>query len=294
MRIVATLERRDEMARLEAAGADVMLVSVPDFSAGVRTVFHPEELAAVCFGAAARNISVYIDVSAPIHEAMLADLERAMTLWDTRGAAAFVCADISAVAVAIRLGLAHKTIYQPGTFNANLYAPWFYKRQGLRGITVSREITLEDIVAISINHEGLEISIIGHGHLPMFHSRRQFLSDYQEYRGTELTGAEGCQNWFLEERERPGRRFPIVEDATGTMLFRDYKLQSFDETAILAPYIADFFVSRRFIADDEYEAALAAYAGRGDAKAFLARYGPTYDSGFHYRKTGLSKEGEGR
>ncbi len=294
MRIVATLDRIDELARLQTAGADALMVSVIGFSAAARTVFLPAELTDVLAAATERDMPVYIDISSPIHEAMLPDLECQMIRWANAGAEAFVCSDLSAVAVAIRLGLADQTIYQPGTFNANLYAPWFYKRQGLRGITVSREITLEDVVAIAVNHEGIEISFIGHGHLPMFHSRRRFLSDYREYRGADFVWPSGSMDLFLEERERPGRRFPIVEDATGTLLFRDRRLQSFDEAAILAPYIADFFVSRRFIADDEYDAALGVYAGRGEAKTFLDRYGASYDSGFHYRKTGLSKEGDGR
>jgi len=289
VRLVTPIRNDAEIDALKAAGADVLVAAVAGFSAAADAVRPAAAFAPLVLAAQAAGLEVYAAFTAPVHEDMLRGLAEAMKTVADAGVAAIVAADSACIRVAQDLGIAGRLIYQPGTFNSNRYDPAFFRSRGLKGVTLSREITLAQIVAIAENNPGIEISLVGHGHLPMFHSRRRFLSDDAEHRGNGVRPADGSR-FALEEEKRPGRHFPVVEDESGTTLFRDRMLVSFAELPVLAACLSDFFLLRRFTDDAVFFAAIAAYRDPSRAAAFLAAYGTRCDSGFYHRKTTLAKE----
>jgi putative protease len=195
-----------------------------------------------------------------------------------------ICFDQSVLAVAAELGIVRKIIYQPGTQNTNLFDPWYYRSIGVKGITISREVTLSDIVAIAECEPGIELSLVGHGHLPLFYSARHLISDYLQHRH-QLLQLINDPTLRLEEDTRPGQLFPIWEDEAGTQVYRAKQLCSLRELGVLKPYLADLFLERAFVSDDEYFQTIGAYAEDSLVEEYLRTFGYHCDSGSLYERT---------
>jgi putative protease len=292
MRIVATLTDIREIPVLSALGADVFLVHPADLSCKARRTFSNPELLAIFEQAHQAGKRVYVHVNRIIHEPDLSALEDFLSFLAGTDVDGIVCFDLTVLAVAENYGLAGKIIYQPGTMNTNSYDPWFFRKLRIKGITLSKDITLSELISIGENYQGLEISVVGHGYLDLFYSKRPLLRNYFIHKNQKAPGYLGDESFRLVEKARPDDRYPIYEDAGGTHIFRSGKLQSFNEIKVIRPYLTDFFVDRMFLEDEEYFAALAAYADETKEAEFLRKFGFGYDSGFYYQKALLKKGGD--
>ena len=97
--------------------------------------------------------------------------------------------------------LENKLIYHPETLNTNYYDPQFWENKGIKGLTISKEITLDDIKEIAETSE-IEISLIGHGHLNMFHSRRPLIENFFKYTKSEYDNITDNRNLRIIEEIR--------------------------------------------------------------------------------------------
>lgn len=93
-----------------------------------------------------------------------------------------------------------------------------YRDLGFSRIILGREASLEDIRTIRERVPEVELECFVHGAMCLAYSGRCFLSAYLADRsGNSGSCAHSCRwNWrVLEEKERPGEYFPIVEDPEG-------------------------------------------------------------------------------
>ena len=289
MRIVVTLYDIDEIQRMAAMGADVFLVPTHELSTKTRSAFSMDELAAVIQKVHQVGKLAYINLNTMIHEENLPALDAMLSHLSTLDVDGIVCFDLTVLTEATRFDLAKKIIYRPGTMNTNSYDPWFFHKLQIKGLTLSKDITLEELVAIGENYQGLEISVVGHGYLFLFYSKRPLLKNYFDHRGISVAGTRNSESLRLIEKSRKTDLYPILEDRFGTHIFRAKKLQSFNEIKVLRPYLADFFIERIFLDDTEYYASIAAYADESAEPDFLRTYGREYDTGFYYQKTLVTK-----
>ncbi len=91
-----------------------------------------------------------------------------------------------------------------------------YRDFGFSRIILGREATLEDIRQIREQVPDIELECFVHGAMCLAYSGRCFLSAYLADRSGNSGGcAHSCRwNWrVLEEKERPGEYFPILEDS---------------------------------------------------------------------------------
>jgi len=293
MRIVATLYDIEEIPGLSALGADAFLVHPAELSCKTRRSFSRPELMEILRRAHRFGKPVYVHLNRMIHEPDLPVLDDFMHFLSGTAIDGIVCFDLSVLALAQTHGLVGKVIYRPGTMNTNSYDPWFFRKLHLKGITLSKDITLSELISIGENYQGMEISVVGHGYLFLFYSKRPLLRNYFIHKDVKMAGFLGDESFRLVEKSRPEDWYPIFEDAAGTHIFRAKKLQSFNEIKVLRPYLADLFVDRLFQKDDEYFAAIQAYADETKESAFLQTFGSECDSGFYYQKT-LWKKGDDR
>jgi putative protease len=226
-----------------------------------------------------------------IHENLLSVLDDFLAFLSRIHVDGIVCFDLSVLAMAEKNGLADLIIYRPGTMNTNSYDPWFFRKLKIKGLTLSKDITLEELISIGEDYQGMEISLVGHGYLFLFYSKRPLLKDYFEYKHAK-TDFLNDESFRLAEQARHGEYYPIYEDKFGTHIFRSKKLQSFNEIKVMRPYLSDLFIERMFLADTEYFEAIAAYCDERLEASFLTRYGHGYDSGFYYTKTAPKKGAE--
>jgi putative protease len=289
MRIVATLYGIHEIEPMTARGVDVFLVNTQELSTKTPSAFSHGEITELTQIIHRLGKQVYLNLNAMILEDDLPILEEMLGFISHLGVDGIVCLDLTVLATATRFGLAEKIIYRPGTMNTNSYDPWFFRKLHIKGLTLSKDITLEELVSIGENYQGMEISVVGHGYLFLFYSKRMLLKTYFDYRNLAVSGYRNSEGFRLIEKSRKQDLFPILEDRFGTHIFRSKKLQSFNEINVLRPYLSDVFIERLFLDTAEYLEAIDAYLDETKEDGFMARYGREYDSGFYYQKTTATK-----
>lgn len=284
MRLVARIKTISELEKLSQAGIDVFLA---DTSFSVRRVasFTNDELDNLASKVKEINKEVYVLINKMIHEDDLKKLNNLLEKIKVIGVNGIIIGDLTVYAIAKKMGIEELIIYQPGTYNTNSFDLEFFNDRKIKGITISKEITLEEIEKISANNHDIEISILGHGYIDMFYSKRKLLKNYAIHKGLTPEKLVDNYNLTLEEEVRKKERYPILEDYAGTHVFRSKKLQSFSEFAKLKKNINDFIINRIFISDEEYYSAIEVYKNLDKATDFLQKYGNEYDTGYYYKYT---------
>lgn len=289
MQVIPQLYDPKEIQHFKELGVHGVLLPVSSFSTAVHKSFQVKEIASILDILREQEMHAYLLMNTIIYEHDLLLLEDTLKQLKEFSFDGIVCFDFTVAIVAKKYNLIHKIIYQPGTQNTNLFDPHYFYEQGIKGITISREIPFEDIMAIILHAPDFEISLQGHGYLEMFYSARELLSLYQEFKN-RVNPLKQNTSLTIEEEVRPGLRYPIYEDEHGTHIFRPKALQSFQELIVLRPFLNQFFVSRMFLSDEEHTLALEAILGKIPYQTFLDHY-PHYDSGFYYKKTSQLKGG---
>ena len=279
MRIVARIKNTSETKKLINLGVDVFLVDTP---LAVRKVsLEPFNNLNILKNT---DKQIYFLMNKMIHEEDLSDLRDLLEIAKKEEVDGIVCGDMSVLVMAKEFNLESKVIYQPGTMNTNSFDSEFFSRENIKGLTISKEITLEEIKKIFKN-KFTELSLIGHGFIDMFYSKRMLLSNYYIYKEFKLNNIKNNDGYRLKEEMRPDSYYPIFEDESGTHVFRDKALESFAEFNELKTGLDDFFIERIFLEDEEYFDSIKAYKNPEFIPVFLSKYQSHYNKGFYYQYT---------
>lgn len=291
MRIVAQLNDIDELEHLVSLGADVLLVHTNSFTRNTKYGKTIDEIKVLSSKIQAVGKEMYLLFNTMIHESQIDTYREFLSSIQSTKIDGFVCFDFSMYPLLSEFSLENKMIYQPGTLTTNYYDPIFVKENKIKGLTLSKEITLHHMMQIMLVTEDVEFSYIGHGYQEMFYSKRPLLQNYFIHKNHPRNDLLGSQDFYLIEELRKEDHYPIVEDMFGTTIFRSHPLHSFTEIGVIRPYLTDFFVERIFMEDAEYYDSLLAYSDPSTQKAFLEKYPHHFDSGFYYRDIAFTKEG---
>jgi putative protease len=136
--------------------------------------------------------------------------------------------DVGVYELAKHHHIEHLLIYNPSTLVTNTKDMQAWIDLGIHSVCAAKELTLEELLSIGQSIPSLEVFV--HGYMVMFYSKRQVLSNFQ----TKHRYQPGEQA-TLEDTER-GRLYPIVENDSGSHIFQQDPLASFDEIVSLSPY----------------------------------------------------------
>ncbi|MDY0139182.1 MAG: U32 family peptidase, partial [Candidatus Izemoplasmatales bacterium] len=263
MRIVAKLKTVEEIEKLIDLGVDVLSVDTPLAVRGINKDLYDELDKIVKY-----NKPVYLFLNKIIHEDDI-DLVRSILQYaKEKGVSGIVVGDITVMIIAREYEMQDRVIYQPGTMNTNSFDSDYFFMNSIKGITISKEITLEEIKKI-LENKKTEFSLVGHGFLDMFYSKRKLLSNYFVYKNIVHENIVNNQGFRLKEEMRKESFYPILEDEFGTHIFRDKALESFSEIKELQDKLDDFFVERIFLDDEEYYESIKAYKNEEFIPEFL-------------------------
>ncbi|XFA99536.1 peptidase U32 family protein [Candidatus Izemoplasma sp. B36] len=283
MNLVVRLKQLNEIKYLSQLGIDVFCFDTR-YTAKKINEFDIEAIKLAKKQVSELNKKIYVLINKMIHELDLVDLENYLNDLKKIKIDGIIINDLTVYVIAKKLRMENLIIYQPGTFNTDTYSKNYFSNKNILGITLSRELTLEEIKKISEEISTLDLSLIIHGYLDMFYSKRKLISRYLEYK--KITGKKLVNNYDLRLNEeiRPNDYYPILEDEFGTHIFRSKKLISIDEITDLKQTINTFFIERIFMSDQEYFDAVKLYTNKLNKSEFLDKY-KDYDSGFYYRRT---------
>jgi len=279
MKFVVRLKTVEEITELISLGADVFLVDTPLAVKKVGLEMYDFLETIFSYGK-----EVYLLVNKMIHEEDVNILTKILLAAKDDRITGVVAGDLTVMVRAKELGIAKKVIYQPGTMNTNSFDNEYFFLKDIKGITISKEITLEEITKI-FTVKKTELSLVGHGFIDMFYSKRKLLTNYFIFKNIVRENIRENPNFRLNEEMRKDSHYPIFEDNGGTHVFRNLALESFNEVEELRKALDDFFVERIFIGDEEYYDSLKVYSNKMSREEFLEKYQGKYNKGFFYQYT---------
>lgn len=287
MKYVARLKSVSELNQLRQLHIDVVWL---DTKFSVRKI-HPFplfEIQQVALQAKELGMETYVSINKMIHESEIPSLKQFLKELQAIEIQGIIISDLTVHVLSKDLNLDHLIIFQPGTLNTDSYTLEYFMKHPLKGITISREITLAEIQKILKQNTLVEVSLVGHGYLDMFYSKRKLITNYfihKGIKGKEITNHHGFR---LNEEIREDDFYPIIEDEFGTHIFRSHKLISFQEAKTIKDNLSDFFFERLFMSDEEYFDSIRLYHNELDLETFLNAY-KDYDSGFYFKPTEMIK-----
>lgn len=288
MDIVVRLKNENEIKNLISAGADIFMLDIEDLTTKALLPLDKESFKRIHQVIHDHDKQTYVWMNKMIHEPDLPLLDGWLSILKPLGIDGIVINDFSVYVAAINYGLDKKIIYQPGTMNTNHFDALFLEDK-IKGMTLSKEITLDEIKAILDVNAQIEFSLLVHGFVDMFYSKRKLITHYLTHKGIRYKHIKNDHQYRLEEQTRQGSFYPILEDKIGTHIFRDKKLESFKEVKEIGHQLSTIFIERLFMDDDEYYESIDAYKHPEKVEAFLKTYGHNYHNGFYYTPTEKTK-----
>lgn len=291
MKIAVTPFGVNAIKDLSKAGADIFLIGNGSFANRLAYSFTNSEITQANKLIKSLNKEIYILANMIVHNANLEELKNFLDFIKDLNVNGIIFGDLAVYQLATKIGINNVLIYNPETLNTNYYDPIFWSKQAIKGITISKEITLEDIKEIS-NNKPLEISLVGHGYLNMFHSRRPLIENFFKYTDKEYkTYIENRNLKVIEEIRQES--YPIFQDNQGTHIFRDKSLESFKEVKTLSNYLDVFIIDGIFQDNDYLNKTVKYYKdilnNIVNAEDISKLYEGDHDSGFLYKKTVYDK-----
>ena len=291
MKLAVTPIGIDGIKQLSLNGADIFLIGNSTFGNRLVHSYSVQEILEANNLIKSLNKEIYIVVNMIVHNKDLKSIKDFLNTIKEFDVDGIVFGDLGVYQLAKKIGIEDKLIYSPETLNTNYYDPIFWSGQGIKGLTISKEITLEDIKEIS-KDKSLEISLIGHGHLNMFHSRRPLIENFFKYINKDYEDYIENRNLRVVEEIRD-ESYPIFQDNQGTHIFREKSLESFKEVKILNEYL-DIFIIDGIFKDNKYLEKTVKYYkdildNNIDCDEVSKLYEGDHDSGFLYKKTVYDK-----
>lgn len=227
------------------AGINTVLFSLAFFSARPSGVFSNEDIKKGHQRCVELNMKSAVVMTRFFIEAELEQAKTEMQVLKDIGIDLIYFTDCCILWIAKELGMLDKLIYNPDTLITNASDAQFYLDQGIAMVTLSKEITKDEMVEIAHQVNG-EMEVLIHGRLNMMHSKRNLLSSYFEFIKKPFE-YQGSQELYLMEENRD-EHMPIIEDDLGTHVFTGFTLCSFMEiNELLEAGIRNFRIESLFL-----------------------------------------------
>jgi len=229
------------------------------------------------------NKMAYISVNAIFHEDDLEGLKEMFKTLHTIPFDGLYFADLAVYQIAESYGLEEKLIYYPETYVTSDLDMAFWAEQSIKSAVLSREMTLEDIKTIHKNSP-LEVSIIGHGYVNMFHSKRRLIKTFLEHTKEKDANDTFNKPYTIIEEIRD-EKYPIYQDTFGTHVFRAKPLSSVRVFETIKKHVDHFIIDTQFYSKDRILAIVNDYVKLQNGQTIDESSYDDHDDGFYFKKT---------
>lgn len=297
-KIIVTPFTFDDLEKVKAAGAAGVVIGTPFFSVRATHAFAVDELAKIKEKCNALSLEMFVLVNRFFVEEELDALRSHLQVLKELDVDGIYYGDECVLYEADALGMKDKLIYNPDTLITNHKDVQYYLDEGIKMVTISKDITLQEMITIQSKVQGC-CEVIIHGRLNMMHSKRTLLSSYMSFVGKNYPVYDNYDLYLMEEHR--DEHMPIVEDESGTHVYTGFTLASFEEIKQLADAGIEYMRIDGIFHDIDYvvealELYCAILDGKKDATVVYEEYKEKYKEdhvthGFYYTKTSKVKEG---
>lgn len=236
MELVSPAGSPSKLAAAYAFGADSAYLGLPGLSLRGRSESFSLEDAAMA-RARPPGKSLYCALNIVFRPSDLERLERSEELIAAFGFDAFIVSDPGALPFLSRAFPNAALHLSTQAACSNAESARFWRDRGFSRIIPSREASIREIAAIKAAVPDLEIEVFAHGATCMAYSGRCLLSAYLTGRSANAGLCTQSCRWeyrLLEERERPGEFFPVLEGEDFSLILSSRDLCTIDRLKDLA------------------------------------------------------------
>ena len=211
-------------------GADAAYIGIKNFSLRAKADnFSADEYEAIC--RVKGNKKLYTALNIYFHDSDIETLEKESDYIHQYPLDGFIVSDIGILGF-LKKNFPDKELHLSTQANCvNTEAAKMYRDMGIKRIVLGRELSLKEIEAIKNNVPDLEIEVFAHGAMCLAYSGRCFLSKYLADRSANQGDCAHSCRWqyrVLEESERPGEYFPVVQGENFTSILSSKDLCMID------------------------------------------------------------------
>lgn len=182
--------------------------------------------------------------------------------------------DIAVLNIAKRLKLNVKLIWNQEHFTTNFYTSNYYHSEGVYGMHISSDITLDEINEI-IENSKMYLFLTVFGYLPMFNSFRHLVDNFMNTFNIEKKKTV----YYMEEKSK---FYPIIDDEYGTTVYSNMILNGLEEYSVLKNNDMSFVFDNTLIDDELFlEVLKRVYENNYDIDDLFSNL----DKGFLYKET---------
>lgn len=230
MELLAPAGNKEKLFYAYRYGADAAYIGLPNFSLRAKADNFPFQDASE-LSALKEKKKLYCALNIYFHEKDIRALHDAFDGIASYPFDAFIVSDIGIAPMLQRRFPGIKLHLSTQANCVNSEAVKMYRDLGFSRIILGRELTLKEIGKIREAVRDIELEAFVHGAMCLAYSGRCFLSAYMAGRsGNKGDCAHSCR-WeyrVLEEAERPGEFYPIIEDGGFTTLLSSKDLCMID------------------------------------------------------------------
>ena len=213
-----------------AYGADAAYIGIKNFSLRAKADnFKTDEHLRI--SKLKKNKKLYVALNIYFHNSDLYNLEQNIDYISEYPVDAFIISDIGTLPIVKKYFPSTELHLSTQANCVNTEAAKMYRDMGFSRIIPGRELSLKEISDIKNALPDLEMEVFVHGAMCLAYSGRCFLSKYLADRsGNQGDCAHSCrwQYRVLEESERPGEYFPVVEGENFTSVMSSKDLCMID------------------------------------------------------------------
>lgn len=211
-------------------GADAAYIGIKNFSLRAKADnFSADEYEAI--RKVKGNKKLYTALNIYFHDSDIKILEKESDYIHQYPLDGFIVSDIGILGF-LKKNFPDKELHLSTQANCvNTEAAKMYRDMGIKRIVLGRELSLKEIEVIKNNVPDLEIEVFAHGAMCLAYSGRCFLSKYLADRSANQGDCAHSCRWqyrVLEESERPGEYFPVVQGENFTSILSSKDLCMID------------------------------------------------------------------
>lgn len=210
--------------------ADAVLCGIQNGSVRCVYDYTKEELIEVAKQCQQYDLEMCVALNRFFLEEDLVFLEESLNFLKTLPVSRIYYSDESVLWCAMQLEMHDRLVYAPETLVTNHQDASYYIQEGIKGVVLSKDITLKELCSIA-SHCPNQCEVIIHGRVNIMHSRRNLLSSYMEFIKKDVPVRHRQDLYLIEEKRQD--KMPIIEDEMGTHVFSGYTLASFVELKAL-------------------------------------------------------------
>ena len=273
--------------------ADSYLIGNDRFAVRLVRSFSIEEIMKARVLTKQLNKKLYVSVNKIFLEDEVKKLKGFLMFLGEQDVDAIFFSDLGVFSLAKELGLVSKLVYFSETQSVNYRDVEFFTNLGIKGVIISKETTLENILLTGDKVKGnLGVNIYGHMH--MYYSRRKLLRSYFRRYGVLPDQFHANMNVRIKERSR-NEYLPIYQDDQGTQIFTAEILNGIDHVQELMAHNISMFIIDGIFENidylikvlDWYDLAINHQANGLFDKMKQEYPNKQYGIGFYYKKIGV-------